>query len=293
MSRPRSAVPVGEARVRRRLGRYELTAATDFGPRLTSLRVGDGPEILADLGPEIRIENPVQGDYVFRGGHRLWVAPEVAETTHVPDDAPCAVDSGTDFLEVRAEPDRAGFAKMIRFALSDDHLVVDHTIMWSGSRPTHVAPWAITQFPTGGVGILPIPPVDLGSGLQADRSVVLWPYSRLDDPRLTWVGHMVLIRCEPGPSLKLGSGPHPRALGYLRDGYLFTKRFGPATQGAQPDLGAVGQVFVNDDFCELESLGKLTQMEPGSRVEHRELWEVRRCADLDEAMALLAEWMPT
>ena len=60
----------------------------------------------------------------------------------------------------------------------------------------------------------------------------------------------------------------------------------PADDGAYADRQAVAQVFVNDAFCELESLGPLVRLEPGESVEHREVWEAQECPDLDTAV----EW---
>ena len=93
-----------------------------------------------------------------------------------------------------------------------------------------------------------------------------------------------MITAAAGPRLKLGSGPAPGRLGYLLDGHLFTKAVTAAGDGERrPDRGAVGQVFVDDRFCELESVGPLTDLEPGATGSLVERWELAPCRDLAEA----------
>jgi hypothetical protein len=125
-------------------------------------------------------------------------------------------------------------------------------------------------------------------GLQADRSLVLWPYTDLDDRRLELRSGAVIVRARPGPALKVGTGPDPGRLGYLREGFIFVKTFPGAGEGEYPDRAAVGQVFVNEDFCELESIGPLAHLDDGGEVTHRETWEILDCPDVDTALALVA-----
>ncbi len=268
------------------LGRYEVATSTEFGPRITGLWVDDSTNFLAVLGPEVRIQNSVRGDFIFHGGHRLWVAPETPEVTHVPDDNICRVTSTRTSVEVAAEPDRAGFAKSIEITTNDDHLIVDHRVTWTGGRTAEASPWAITQLAPGGTAILPLPS-NPDSSFQADRTIVLWPYTRLDDPRIKWRGDAVLMQALPGGQLKFGAGPEARRLGYLRDGYLFGKWFQSSPEGRHSDRGATAQIFLNDDFCELETLGPLQNLESGSSITHREFWEVGDCATVDEAIEIL------
>ncbi|HKY47390.1 MAG TPA: hypothetical protein VJQ79_05325, partial [Acidimicrobiia bacterium] len=76
------------------LGPYSIAAATAFGPRLASLRYRQGPELFAQLSDEVLINHPDSGTYRFRGGHRLWAAPEVPAITYASDDHPCVVTTG-------------------------------------------------------------------------------------------------------------------------------------------------------------------------------------------------------
>jgi hypothetical protein len=264
------------------LGPYRVEVATDFGPRITSLRLGDGPEQFADLGHETILEHD-GGTYEFRGGHRLWAAPEDPSVTYAPDNHRCKVSVSDVGLSLLGPEDEAGMIKEIAISREDDSLVVEHRM----SRPAGgraLAPWAITQLPMGGTAILPYR-AD-GSGPTANRYLVLWPYTSLEDRRLALSDEAIEIEALEGRQLKLGAGPSPGKLGYFRDGFVFIKEIESAQGRDVPDFGASGQIYVGQGFCELESVGGLTDLSDGGVARLRERWSVAECADLDAAVRM-------
>jgi hypothetical protein len=268
------------------IGRYRVAVATGFGPRVTGLAIDGGRELLAVLDPGIGLALDGGGFYRFHGGHRLWAAPEVPEVTYAPDDHECSVIRDGEALTVSAPVDRAGLVKelSVKAVAEGDALVVEHRLTRRGG-PVDVAPWAITQFPLGGTAILPV--LGPGGGSQANRSLVLWPYTDLRDDRLGWRGDFVVIEAVDGPPVKMGSGPAPGRIGYLHQGSLFVKEVPAATEGTHPDRGAVAQVYVGQGFCELESVGPLAALGDGASTTHREMWTVVDCGDLDDACAIV------
>lgn len=268
---------------------YRVMVATAFGPRILGLRRDGGPEQFAYLGDEAGLDYPGGGRYRFRGGHRLWAAPEKPEITYAPDDRRCGVTSSDNRLSTSGPADNAGLAKQLQVTADGDRLVIDHLLTNAGPVAIAVGAWGITQFPLGGMAILPVAGSPASNPYQANRSVALWPYTNLADPRLSWSEGCLVIGGTPGPRLKIGSGPRPGRLGYLRDGYLFTKAIPAATAGEHTDLGAVGQVFVENAFLELESVGPVEMLEPGCSLSHREVWQVTECASLATAQQLVLD----
>jgi hypothetical protein len=51
----------------------------------------------------------------------------------------------------------------------------------------------------------------------------------------------------------------------------------------------VGQFYLGDAFCELETLGPLDTLQPGELATHREVWQIEGCDDSDAAVARLTE----
>jgi len=269
-----------------------MNVATTYGPRITGLRRDGGPELLAQLPEHVVINHLEAGIYRFHGGHRLWVAPEVPRVTYVSDDHSCEVTTTTSGFSVRAPADSAQFVKEIEVTSLGDSLVVDHRLTNAGSAPVEAAAWPITQFPLGGTAVMPVAGFASGDPYQADASLVVWPYTNLADPRLTWIKRAALVRATAGPRFKIGTSPNPGRLGYQREGYLFTKEIHASGEGEYPDRGAVGQVFVEDYFCELESLGPLNRLDPGESLSHRETWEATECANLTLACQRLLDRGP-
>jgi hypothetical protein len=253
-----------------------LLVTTSVGPRIIGL-TGAGHSLLAVL-PEATLERPGRAPFRFVGGHRLWAAPEVREVTYEPDDRPCAVTALDDGVRVEAPADGVALVKALEIRAAGGGWLIDHELRNDGDGPITLAPWAITQLRPGGRAELPLGARD--SGPQADRSLVLWPYTDLDDPRLTFAIDRVEIDASPdaapgaGP-LKVGASPGEGRLSYHLEGEVFEKRVEVNPSARYPDRGAAVQVFVREDFCELETLGPLRELEPGGSATHRETWTLR------------------
>ena len=141
-----------------------------------------------------------------------------------------------------------------------------------------LAPWAITQFPLGGQMI--VPSSTDATGPQADRSLVLWPYTDPSDPRLRLTADAVLVDAvASGSRLKIGVAPGRGHASYGRNGTVLEKHVAVDADASYADRGAAIQVFVSDAFCELETLGPLRQLAPGDVATHRERWIVRSAGD--------------
>jgi hypothetical protein len=245
------------------------------GPRILGLlgAGGDGPNLMAVL-PEATLERPGGAPFRLRGGHRLWAAPEVPAISYEPDDRACSVAELADGIRVEAPRDGAGFVKALEIRSADEVWIVDHELRNGSEETVTVAAWGITQVRPGGRAILPLG--DRGVGPQADRALVLWPYTDLDDPRLGYARDGVTVHAvaRTGPA-KVGAAPGEGRVAYRIDGQLFEKRIAVDPALRYPDRGATVQVFVQDHFCELETLGPLVTLPPGGSTTHRETWSLR------------------
>lgn len=262
----------GHGCVRLHGGGVAVTVTTSVGPRVLGLAREAG-NLMAVL-PNLGLDRPDGERFVFFGGHRLWAAPEVPAVTYQPDDRPCTVTETEGGIRVEAPADGAGLVKALSVRPGVTGWTVDHEIRNDSPWPITVAAWAITQLRPGGMATLPLPPK--GPGPQADRALVLWPYTDPADPRIAVEPDAVRIRSTPtGAPLKLGAAPGEGSLSYRIDGEEFEKRIDLDPDAAYADRGAALQVYLCDDFCELETLGPLRALEPGDDVTHRERWTLR------------------
>jgi hypothetical protein len=265
-----------------------LLVTRSVGPRIISLRLNGGENLLAEL-PDYVTERPDGRTYHFYGGHRLWHAPEDMPRTYALDDGPVEVTPKPDGLLVTQplEP-QTGIEKSMHISLVDEkpQVIVRHTLTNLGMWPVECAPWAITQLKPGGVAILPQSqqPTDF----LPNRSLALWPYTEIADPQVTWGGRYILVRAEKRDGAFKVGFPNLRGwLAYWNAGTLFVKRAAFDPGAAYYDFNSSSECYCNGRFLELETLGPVRSLEPGASVTHVETWELYAGVDCpgDEAAA--------
>jgi hypothetical protein len=276
---------------------FALWLTRSVGPRILGLALQGGENLFAVL-PDDSVECPGAGLFSFRGGHRLWVAPEDPRRTYLPDDSPVSIaeiDNGLRVIQPVEAP--TGVQKSLTVTLPDRGagqapcVIVDHTLHNRGRSPVELAPWAITQFRPGGVAVLPQATALADEyGLLPNRHVVLWPYTRLNSPYITWGDHQVLVEATmQDGALKLGF-PNPEGwLAYRVDDTLFVKHALYQPGADYCDRGSSSECYCNPRFLELETLGPRTTLAPGQSVTHQEVWTLHPRASLDDLSGLIGE----
>lgn len=233
--------------------------------------------LFADL-EQTPVKTPY-GNFFFRGGHRLWHSPEAMPRTYIPDNEGAMVGDIPNGVRIEMPAEAwTHIAKSIEIKLNPDQpqVILRHELRNAGAWTVEFAPWALTMFRQGGVGIFPQPVGNIDeAGLLSNRQLVLWPYTRIGDPRLTLRDDFILIHATPSlPPIKFGYfNPYGWA-GYWFNGILFVKRFNVPLNVSYPDHGCNVESYCNDRFIELETLGPLTKLEPGEFVSHTETWEL-------------------
>src|SRR5215207_1468487 len=245
--------------------------------RIVGLTPAGKPNLLADISNQSPVPTPY-GDFIFHGGHRLWHAPEAMPRTYIPDTELTITElpNGVS-LEAQTEPG-TGIRKRIDIELAPDKpsVMLTHTLVNDGFWPVELAPWAITQFRLGGTVILPMPVGNTDpAGLLHNRQFSLWPYARINDPRLKFGDEFILFKADALlPPFKIGYfNPHGW-IAYWLDGVLFRKSFDVHAGLPHPDNNCNAEMYCNNLFVELESLAPLTTLSPGGSVRLVETWDV-------------------
>ena len=259
-------------------GHLAVEFLSEAGPRIVRLmltRTALGINQLAEV-PQVKWDTPY-GEFFVRGGHRLWHAPETAPRTYMPDNVGLIITDVPGGVELRQPAEAVtGIGKSITIELAPDRaaLTVTHRLYNEGMWPIELAPWAITQLPHGGVIVLPQWQRPTTSELLPNRQLVLWPYTRWSDSRLSLNDDFILLNATPRlPPCKVGYFNQHGWAGYLCDGVFFIKRFKPQPGLPHVDFGCNAETYCNDKFVELETLGPLSKLEPGQAATHVEEWE--------------------
>jgi hypothetical protein len=271
-------------------GRVRLMVTTSVGPRILGLLTEDGRNHFAEL-PEMTLECPGSGPIHLRGGSRLWAAPEDPRFTYRPDDDPVGVEEidGGVRLVTRPDPVSETSRETEVRVTGPERFAFDYRVVNRAERPQRLAAWSITMMQPLGRAWLPVltEPFDEG-GFQGQRNIVLWTYSRNDDPRFILHDHAIEVRSAvlaDGPvegSFKVGTSARRGWAAHYREGLLLVKYAGHDESREYADMGASSQVYSHGGFTELESLGPLTDLDPGEAAEHHEDWVVHL---VDEAEA--------
>ena len=192
-----------------------------------------------------------------------------------PDNSPieARVDGNTVHLTQPVEQ-ATGIRKEIVVTLAPTGTAVTienrltNTSLWT----IDAAVWAMTIMNAGGAVILPQEPYKShDEALQPARSVTLWSYTDLSDPR--WKIGTKFLRLKTDASMsasqKVGVANHQGWAGYLRNGTLFVKRVDWKDGGSYPDGGVNVETYTAGTFLELETLGVMTRVEPGATITPR------------------------
>jgi hypothetical protein len=245
--------------------------------RISGLTLKGKSNLFADLNGESPIATPY-GDFYFRGGHRLWHAPEAMPRTYAPDTGNLKITDLPDgvILETNTEPG-TGIRKRIEIRLAPDAPTVHltHTLINDGMWPVKLAPWTVTQLRFGGTAILPMPVDKVDeAGLLPNRTISFWPYARLTDSRLSLRDDFSLFQAQAAPRpFKIGYyNPHGW-LAYWVDDMLFKKSFQVHASTEHPDNNSNAELYCGEGFVELESLSPLGMLDPGCSTQHSETWE--------------------
>jgi hypothetical protein len=257
-------------------GSVELIVTTDVGPRVIRFGfVGDENEF-----KEYKDQQGKTGGDEWRiyGGHRLWHAPEAMPRTYWPDNSPVEVIVDQHRIRVIQPVEKTtGIQKEIDLTLDagSNQVTLIHCLRNKGLWPVELAPWMLTVMNVGGKVIIPQPPYKSHDAeLLPLRSMAIWGYTNMRDPRYLWGTRYIVLSQDTlaKEPTKVGVGVTEGWAGYVRKNHLFLKRFNYVPGGKYPDFGSSVETFTNSEMIELETLGPLTSLQPGTQVEAREDW---------------------
>jgi len=273
-------------------GETEVIVTTDVGPRIIRFGFVGRRNVFEEIPGQLGGSG--ENEWMIRGGHRFWIAPEEKPKTYEADNSLVPFEEIEGGVRIR-QPVGAlsGLAKTLDVSLDDatNDVRVVHTLENPGDRPVRAAPWALSVMARGGCAVIPLPArLAHSERLTHNQEWSLWGYTDFSDPRWTFGSHYIFFRqdAERGPN-KLGILHREGWVAYLVERFLFVKRFDAIADAEYPDGNVNFETFSNEDFLELESLGPIGVLEPGASVTHAEHWSlhagVAPCATDEEVDA--------
>ncbi|MBK9170967.1 MAG: hypothetical protein IPM24_26405 [Bryobacterales bacterium] len=265
-------------------GEVELIVTADVGPRVIRFGFTGGQNLFKEFDEQMGRSG--ESEWRIRGGHRFWIAPEVAPeispVTYAVDNFPVDIEARDGVLIATAPLEqKAGLRKQveIRLAPSGTRVEVIHRVTNHNVWTVELAPWVLTVMAQSGVGVFGLPPRGTHPEVLAPTNpLIIWAFTDLSDPRWIFTKKYIALRQDPANSvpMKIGSFHTENWGAYLLNGEAFIKRAKGQAGKPYPDLGASYETFTNGDMLELETLGPLEMLAPGATAEHTEHWSLHK-----------------
>jgi hypothetical protein len=266
-------------------GEVELVIATEIGPRVLRYGFIGGKNVFKIFPDHLaRIEKETWKSY---GGHRLWHAPEVFPRTYYPDNEPVKWknEGGSLILECPVEKG-TGIGKRIVITLPEKgpSVSIRHEISNHGVWPVKVAAWCLSVMAPGGKAVIPQEEYrGHPECLVPARPVVLWHFTKMNDPRFVWGEKYIQMKEDSSSKTKqkFGICNSRQWAAYVLGDLVFLKK-SPYGKGAEyTDMGCNQEFYTEAGFLEIESLSPYTEVAPGESLTHTEQWTLAKIAGLD------------
>lgn len=257
-------------------GIVELIVTTDVGPRIIHYGFKGGPNHMKVFAAQAGKTGA--DEWMSYGGHRLWHSPEEKPRTYDEDNFPCEWKKIENGIWARGVMDPwTQVEKEMEIVLDpvSSQVTVNHRITNRNAWDIEFSVWCLTVMAAGGREI--IPQITEGPDLLPNRTIALWTYSKMNDPRVSWLDKYILLDQDSeakGP-FKIGLPVPDGWVAYANFGQLFVKRFDFVEEADYPDFGLCSfETYTDSEMTELESLSPLWLVEPGDAIEHVEVWEL-------------------
>lgn len=255
--------------------KVELIISLDVGPRVLSYKT-PGAENVFKSYPE-QLGKSGEDEWMIRGGHRFWIAPEDEALTYVPDNLPVNYEfiepNGVRLINSGVDPWNIKKEMVVTLSENSSQVTVLHRAINEGPKPVEIASWGLSVMIPGGLEIIPLPPLGVHPrDLLPNRLMIAWPYTDLTDPRWRFGEQFITLRQTENLPTKLGLAHKQKWVGYLTRDAFFIKTFDYQEGATYPDLGCNFETFTNKDMLEIESLSPLMKLAPGESVSHTEQW---------------------
>jgi hypothetical protein len=244
-----------------------------------------------DLVPE-KTQGQTEGldtwGWLNYGGYKMWPAPQKAWNWPPPaelDAGPCEVTVlGPGTIRLTGQPSEElgiRFDRVLRLHPAGSRLDIVQTMVNVSDEPVTWAIWEVTQ--VRGDGCTGFVPLGDGATVKTDKEQPLGEQ---------WQKHGDMLLLRPaGEGKVFVSGP-PGWLGCCRAGYAFVKVFRIA-EDPTPEPETPREVYVGEQYVELEVVGPSVRLEPGATASFPQSWHLiplpADLADDDQLVSFLEQ----
>ena len=251
-------------------GEVEMIVLTEVGPRIISLCLAGGPNILF----EDKTGKMGLGEWRIRGGHRFWIQPE-SQRTYEPDNEPVAAEVDGATLRATRPPDVNRIQKILEITPGPQQggFTVRHVLRNTGPTLAYGGLWGLTCIVPHRV-LIPWRAGSSGWDTPMVRYFRRWgkdDSTNIESPQ--WQPRNGRFVIEPtGEVGKIGLYSEAGWIALERPDATLRIAY-PVLPGLpHPDDGCNLEFFTCDQFIELETCSPLYTLHPGKEYSHVERW---------------------
>ena len=254
----------------------ELVITTDVGPRIIRCGFIKGQNLLY-VSDEDRGKSGGSQWRIY-GGHRLWHSPEAMPRSYFPDNGSVGHKWDGKMLTVTQPVESTtGIIKEMEITLDQEknHVTILHRLVNTNLWTIETSVWPVTAHAPGGRAIVPQEPyIDPADYLLPARPIVLWYYTRMNDPRWSWGEKYIEMKFDASCSSeqKIGILNKLGWAAYVCGEDVMIRRFDYQPDAKYEDYGCNNELYINGNFLEIETLGPVTRIIPGGSAEHTQRW---------------------
>ena len=263
--------------------KLELLVTIDIGPRIIKLNLTDKENLMYN---DVERKNTQDVSELFGegkiwniyGGHRIWLSPEKFPDTYYPDNDKVVYSTFADgavFTPIQQDKTDIQIELKVQMDPTEPKVTITNKITNCQKAPITGAVWCLSVMDKNGAVIVPQPQED--TGLLANRTLAIWPYTKMTDKRIFWGDKYIALRQDPSISapIKYGINNTQHKAAYVNYGQALVKDFDVDHENSTyPDGGMSCEVYACGDFTECESISPLRTLKKGESIVHTERWEI-------------------
>ncbi|MBQ7700759.1 MAG: hypothetical protein IJT49_10535 [Clostridia bacterium] len=267
-------------------GKCEVKVTLDLGPRIIYCGLcGRQNVFFCDIERKTCNKKPEMESFYGKdrfwylyGGYRLWMSPEYSPQTYYPDNEEVEyVIKGDTVTFIPPLQTENQLQTLFSVTLcGDGKITVSNRMINFSSKKKEGAAWALAAMAKNTYTFAL--QNDTDTGLLPNRTLVLWPYTKINDKRLTVTDELICVKQSPEAdrALKVGFNNEKGAVATLtEDGVLFIQRYKTDHKaGKYPDGGCSCEIYSCPDFTESEALSPLQHILPGHCLDFTVEWEL-------------------
>lgn len=271
-------------------GIIDVIATTDVGPRIIRFGFAGKQNLFCEVKDQVGTTGGEE--WKIYGGHRLWHSPENNPRTYVPDNSPIDyVIKENGVLLIQPTEHWTNIHKEIELIMVEDEAKVKvlHRLTNKGPWDIELSVWVLSVMAAGGKQIMP--QVQKDTVLLPNRMISLWPYTKLNDPRVYWGEKYITLKQDTNAEqpFKIGFPNEDGWAAYINNSCMFVKKFDHKVGYKYPDYASSYETYTNHYMMEMESLSPLTVLAPGKAIEHTETWMLFDNVKVPESEAQIDE----